>query len=130
MPAKDKTTKGLPDLRGKAVSVRKSSGYYETLMNFRDSLGFKIDLLPEDMETEDILAQVAAGKIGATVADSNIVNLEFTYNNNIRSVGPLGDVMEIGWVMLKNQPVKDGARRFYEKAIQRNFLQHHGQQIF
>jgi membrane-bound lytic murein transglycosylase F len=104
VPAKDKTTKGLPDLKGKAISVRKSSSYYETLMNFRDSLGFKIDLLPEDMETEDILAQVAAGKIAATVADSNIVNLELTYNNNIRSVGPLGDIMEIGWVMRKNQP--------------------------
>jgi len=83
VPAKDKTTKGLPDLKGKAISVRKSSSYYETLMNFRDSLGFKIELLPEDLETENILAQMAAGKIAATVADSNIVQLELSYNNNI-----------------------------------------------
>ena len=103
VPAKDKTTKGLPDLKGKAVSVRKSSSYYETLMNFRDTLGFKIELLPEELETEDILAQVSAGKIAATVADSNIVQLELTYNNSIRSVGPLGDVMEIAWMMRKNQ---------------------------
>ena len=103
VPAKDKTTKGLPDLKGKAISVRKSSSYYETLMNFRDSLGFIIELLPEDLETEDILGQVGGGKIAATVADSNIVQLELTYNNNIRSVGPLGDVMEIGWVMRRSQ---------------------------
>ena len=103
VPAKDKTTKGLPDLKGKTISVRKSSSYYETLMNFRDSLGFKIELLPEDIETEDILAQVGAGKIAATVADSDIVQLEMTYNNNIRSVGPLGDVTEIAWVTRKNQ---------------------------
>src|SRR4029077_9306044 len=29
---------------------------------------------------------------------------ELTYNNNIRSVGPLGDVMEVAWMMRKNQP--------------------------
>jgi membrane-bound lytic murein transglycosylase F len=103
VPAKDKTTKGLPDLKGKTISVRKSSSYYETLTNFRDSLGFKIELLPEDLETEDILAQVGSGKIAATMADSNIVQLEMTYNNNIRSVGPLGDVTEIAWVSRKNQ---------------------------
>jgi membrane-bound lytic murein transglycosylase F len=104
VPAKDKTTKALSDLKGKVISVRKSSSYYETLMNFRDSLGFKIELLSEDLETEDVLAQVAAGKIVATVADSNIIQLELSYNNNIRSVGPLGDVMEIGWTMRKNPP--------------------------
>jgi len=38
------------------------------------------------------------------VADSNIVQLELTYNANIRSVGPVGDVTEIGWVMRRDQP--------------------------
>ena len=103
VPAKDKTTKSLSDLKGKTVSVRKSSSYYETLMTMKDSLGFQIALLPEDLETEDILTQVGAGKIAATVADSNIVQIEMTYNNNIRSVGPLGDVVEIGWMMRRNQ---------------------------
>ena len=103
VPSKDKTTKGLSDLKDKTVSVRKSSNYYETLMTMKDSLGFKIALLPEDLETEDILTQVGAGRIAATVADSNIVQLELTYNNNIRSVGPLGDVVEIGWIMRRNQ---------------------------
>ncbi|HEX6801753.1 MAG TPA: transporter substrate-binding domain-containing protein [Candidatus Binatia bacterium] len=103
VPTKDKTTKGLNDLKGKTISVRKSSSYYETLMAMRGSLGFNIALLPEDLETEDILTQVGAGKIAATVADSNIVQLEMTYNNNIRSVGPLGDIVEIGWMMRREQ---------------------------
>ena len=103
VPTKDKTTKGLHDLKGKTISVRKSSSYYETLMTMKESLGFNIALLPEDLETEDILARVGAGKIAATVADSNIVQLELTYNNNIRSVGPLGDVVEIGWMMRRDQ---------------------------
>jgi membrane-bound lytic murein transglycosylase F len=103
VPAKDKTTKSLNDLKGKTVSVRKSSSYYETLLTMKDVLGFKIAPLPEDLETEDILTQVGAGKIEATVADSNIVQLELTYNNNIRSVGPLGDIVEIGWMMRRGQ---------------------------
>ena len=103
VPSKDKTTKGLADLKGKSIWVRKSSSYYETLTNFRGSLDFKIELLPEDMETEDILDQVGAGKIAATVADSNIVQLELTFSDRIRSVGPLGDVTEIGWVMRRSQ---------------------------
>jgi membrane-bound lytic murein transglycosylase F len=96
LPVKHKTTEALSDLKGKTVSVRKSSSYYETLMTMKDTLGFKIALLPEDLETEDVLTQVGEGKIEATVADSNIVQMEQTYNNNIRSVGPLGDVVEIG----------------------------------
>jgi membrane-bound lytic murein transglycosylase F len=104
VPAKDTATRGLSDLKGKTVSVRKSSSYYETLMAMRGELGFKIDLLPEELETEDILVQVGTGKIQATVADSNIVQLELTYNNNIRSVGPLGDVVEICWMMRQRQP--------------------------
>lgn len=103
VPSKDTTTKGLSDLKGKTISVRKSSSYYETLTAMRDELGFKIDLLPEDLETEDILRDLGAGKLQATVADSNIVQVEQTYNNKIRSVGPLGDVVEIGWMMRKEQ---------------------------
>jgi peptidoglycan lytic transglycosylase F len=119
VPAKDKNTKSLSDLKGKTVSVRKSSSYYETLMTMKDALGFQIALLPEDLETEDILAQVGAGKIAATVADSNIVEIELTYNNNIRSVGPLGDVVEIGWMMRRNQSelkkeIDDFMKRLYK----------------
>ena len=122
VPAKDKTTKGLSDLKGKVISVRKSSSYYETLTNFSETLGFKIELLPEDLETEDILTQVGAGKIAATVADSNIVQLELTYNNNIRSVGPLGDVMEIAWMMRKNQPaLKTELDSFMKKMYKGTF---------
>jgi len=117
VPAKDTTTHGLSDLKGKTVSVRKSSSYYETLSNFKDNLGFKIDLLPEDLETEEI-----TGKIPATVADSNIVQLELTYKNKIRSAGPLGDVVEIGWVMRKGQrDLKTAIDAFITKLYKATF---------
>jgi len=122
VPAKDTKTRGLPDLKGKTVSVRKSSSYYETLSNIQDRLGIKIELVPENLETEDILAQVGAGKIAATVADSNIVQLEQTYNSNIRSVGPIGDVVEIGWVMRQDQPgLKAEVDAFLKKLYKGTF---------
>lgn len=116
VPAKDTTTQGLSSLKGKKISVRKSSSYYETLSSIKDEFGFEIDLLPEEIETEEVLGRVGAGKIAATVADSHIVEVELTYNSNIRSAGPIGDIAEIGWVMRKNQPLlKEATDAFMKK---------------
>jgi membrane-bound lytic murein transglycosylase F len=115
--SRDTKTRGLTDLKDKTISVRKSSSYYETLTNLQDRLGFKIELLPEELETEDALAQVGDGKIFATVADSNIVELELTYNSKIRSVGPLGDIGEIGWVMRQDQPALKGEVDAFMKKL-------------
>jgi membrane-bound lytic murein transglycosylase F len=117
VPAKDTTTKGLSDLKGKKISVRKSSSYYQTLASLQDELGFEIEILPEDLETEDILNRVAEGKIAATLADSNIVEVALTYNDDIRSVGPVGDLKEIGWVMRKDQPELDAAADEFLKKL-------------
>jgi membrane-bound lytic murein transglycosylase F len=114
--AKDKHTKSLEDLKGKRVSVRKSSSYYESLLPLKEKYGFDIDLLPEDTETETALRLVAEGKLTATVADSNIVELELTYTDDIRSVGPLGEPSKIAWVMRKDQPqLKATADAFHKK---------------
>ena len=61
--------------------------------------------MPEEVETEEVLGRVGVGKIAATVVDSHIVEVELTCNTNIRSVGSIGDITEIGWVMRKNQPL-------------------------
>jgi membrane-bound lytic murein transglycosylase F len=109
-------TKGLADLAGKRISVRKSSSYYETLAALQGTMGFEIVPLPEDLETEEILGQVGSGKIPATLADSNIVSIELTYNDDIRSVGPVGDLREIGWVMRRDQPqLKEAVDAFMRK---------------
>jgi membrane-bound lytic murein transglycosylase F len=122
VPAKDAKTRGIGDLKGKAVSVRKSSSYYETLASMRDTVGFTIALLPEELETEEVLGRVGAGKIAATIADSNIVQLEQTYNSAIRSAGPLGDVVEIGWMVRQNQPdLKAAADAFIAKLYKGTF---------
>ena len=62
-------------------------------------------------------SEVGEGKIEATVADSNIVQMEQTYNNNIRSVGPLSDVVEIGWMMRQNQSELKGELDDFMKKL-------------
>jgi membrane-bound lytic murein transglycosylase F len=84
--------------------VRKSSSYYETLTRIQDVFGFEIQVLPETVETEDILGSVGSGHLAATISDSHIVDVELTYNSSIRSAGPIGDLQEIGWVMRRDQP--------------------------
>jgi membrane-bound lytic murein transglycosylase F len=116
VPASDTTTKELADLKGKKISVRKSSSYYESLSKLKNKYGFEIELLPENLETEDILLQVGEGKLAATIADSSIVDIELTYSDKIRSVGPLGDPVDIAWVLRKDQPkLKAEADAFLKK---------------
>lgn len=117
VPSKDKTTKSLADLRGKKISVRKSSSYYEHLLELQGQYGFEIELLPEETETEDILWMLGEGKLAATVADSSIVDIELTYSDYIRSIGPLGDPVQIAWAVRPDQPQLLAAANAFVKRI-------------
>ena len=104
VPASDETLQTVDDLNGRPISVRRSSSYFQTLTKISDKFGFIVSTVGEDLETEEILAQVGARKLAATVADSNIVDVELTYNSQIRPLGPLGDPADIGWMVRKDQP--------------------------
>ncbi|MCC6807253.1 MAG: transporter substrate-binding domain-containing protein [Deltaproteobacteria bacterium] len=104
VPASDTTTKGLGDLKGAKIAVRKSSSYYASLEKLKAQHGFEIQAVDEAMETEEILDGVAEGKFRATVADSNIVEVELTYAQRVRSAGPIGEPRQVGWMIRKDQP--------------------------
>jgi membrane-bound lytic murein transglycosylase F len=122
VPADDTATRSLADLKGKKIAVRRSSSYYQTLVDFQRELGFEIDVLPEDLETEDVLVQVGEHKIAATLADSSIVQIELTYNDAIRSVGTVGDLKEVGWAVRQNQPELKAAADAYLKQLYRSTI--------
>lgn len=89
---KKKGAKGpstLEEMKGRTIHVRKSSSYYATLKKKQKVGGFEIALAPEDLETEDLIAQVASGEIELTVADSNILDLELTYGTEVEEAFPL-----------------------------------------
>lgn len=116
VPARDKATKGLADLRGKKVSVRRSSSYHQSLLPLKEKHGFELDLVSEEMETEQILKEVGEGRLAATVADSNILEVERTYNDDVRSAGAIGDPVKIAWALRQDQPLlKAAVDAFFKK---------------
>ena len=113
---KDKTTQSLADLRGRKIAVRPSSSYHQALAPLQAKHGFELEAVAEDEETEDILEALEDGKYAATVADSNIVDVELTFSDGIRSVGPIGDPRDVAWMVRKDQPkLKAAADRFIRK---------------
>ncbi|MCH8041272.1 MAG: transporter substrate-binding domain-containing protein [Nitrospinae bacterium] len=102
----DETETTLPNpasLANRTVAVRRSSSYWGTLEQLRQSgVDFTLQAVPEDVETEEIIAGVAEGKYDLTVADSHILNIELTWRKDIRAAFPLGEPTPHGWGVRKD----------------------------
>jgi len=80
------------DLRGRTVTVRRSSPYWNELLALQSTgIGFELEAAPEDMETEDLIARVAAGDIEATVADGHLLDIELARDLAVKSGFKLSD---------------------------------------
>jgi membrane-bound lytic murein transglycosylase F len=122
VPAKDRTTRSLADLRSRKIAVRPSSSYHQALVPVQAQHGFELEPVAEDDETEDILDALGEGRYAATVADSNIVDLEMTFSDAIRSVGPIGEPRAVAWMLRKDQPqLKAAADRFVRQIYRSTF---------
>ncbi len=102
----------LDDLSGETVYVRKSSSYYQSLVQLNDHLrrnrkrAVKIQLLSEDLETESILEMVNSGAIGITVADSHIARI---WSGILENITVHDDIIlregsQIAWMVRKENP--------------------------
>ncbi|HHL39074.1 MAG TPA: membrane-bound lytic murein transglycosylase MltF [Deltaproteobacteria bacterium] len=91
------------ELAGKTVHVRRSSAYYSTLKELSRTVGLHIETVPEEMETEDILAAVEDGTFDITVCDSDILGIERTYGRRLRAALSLRPV-EHGWAVRRDNP--------------------------
>ncbi len=73
-------------LEGRTVTVRRSSPYWQDLLNLQQAGGkFEIAAAPEDMETEELIELVAAGEIDATVADGHLLDIELARGLPVKS---------------------------------------------
>lgn len=103
----------LEDLAGKTVYIRRSSSYWEHLVELNESFFEKSGLKPvrlkpadELLETEDILEMVNAGLVDITIADSYLADFWKQVLDNIQ-VHPgitihSGD--QISWAIRKDSP--------------------------
>lgn len=72
--------KAINELAGLKIHVRPSSSYRETLQQLKaQGIDLSIVAADESRETEELIRQVAAGTIGYTVSDHDLVDVEVAY---------------------------------------------------
>jgi membrane-bound lytic murein transglycosylase MltF len=102
----------LDDLSDKAVFVRKSSSYYESLVALNKKFAaekkapIRLTEAPETLEDEDLLEMLNAGLVGIVIADKHIADFwkqifpQLTVHDQLalRSGG------EVAWALRKDSP--------------------------
>lgn len=96
----------LDSLNGLTVHVRKNSSYYTSLLDMqRDGVGVDIELVPESVETQALLAMVASGEITATVADDNLFEAATIFVKGIAAGPAVSETKPIAWGIRSNAPL-------------------------
>ena len=102
--AEEDSIASLEDLAGRTVHVRASSSFYTTLMALADSIaGLQVVPLPDDLETEDILAGVEAGRYDITLCDSNLLDVELAYGRALKAAFSIKPTV-LGWAVRRDNP--------------------------
>ena len=100
--ADEDSINSLQDLVGRPIHVRASSSFYTTLMALRDSIeGIEIALVPDDVETEEILVGVEEGVYDITMCDSNLLDVERAYGRQLKAAFSVKPA-ELGWAVRKD----------------------------
>ena len=96
----------LMDLDSATIHVRKNTSYAERLRHLESELGgkFSIAYEPPNRNTEDIIRDVAEGRINFTVADHNIAQLNKMYYPNLDVSVDISLLQRIAWAVRKNSP--------------------------
>lgn len=93
----------ISELEGIPISIKRNSSYYKTLISLREQgFNIEINLVPDEMDTESLLFQVANGTYVATVADDNIFYASNKYMRGLVKGPMISDRDEIAWAIRKN----------------------------
>ncbi len=94
------------DLIGKTVHVRRDSAYYGRLRNLMEEIGgdIKIETVPGNLETEELIRMVANGEIDYTVADYNIAAINATYYEDLDIETAISFNQRIAWALRNTSP--------------------------
>lgn len=101
----DDELNGPLDLNGRQVVVRRSSAFWTTLEQLRFA-GVDVELIaaPEELETNEIIAHVAAGAFDLTVADSNMLDLELMWRDDVKGAFALTEEKPQAWAVRGTNP--------------------------
>lgn len=113
-------------LADKQVYVRKGSSFYERLKDLSNEIGGKIDIIemPGTESTEEMIGDVAKGKIDFTVADENIANIIASSYDNLDVKTPVSFPQKIAMAVRKGSPeLLNGLDEWLKKTKKRMYGQ-------
>ncbi len=102
-----KTLKDVTELVGKEIYV-KPERYLQRMTNLNKELGggIIIHLVPEDsISEEDLIEQVALGKIDYTVSNNAIAKINKTYYANLNISLSISFMQRSSWAVRKDEPL-------------------------
>lgn len=98
----DKTIKTIADLKGRTIAIQKSSSFNDTLKPLLVKYPeIKVEIVPENLDSEQILDYVATKKYDITIVDSNLFASVKTYRNDLKSVVTIAKNRVIAWGIRK-----------------------------
>jgi membrane-bound lytic murein transglycosylase F len=108
----------LSDLKGRTITVRKTSSFWETAQRLAKEYGVKIVMANEQVATEILIAQVADKEIDLTIADSNLVAIETSFRTQIVTPLTFKENVPYAYLVRKNNPqllayLNEFIRRYY-----------------
>jgi membrane-bound lytic murein transglycosylase F len=121
--AEEPVFKGLKDLTGRTVVVRRTSSYWSTMQKLRDrGIDFQLEAAPDNMETEEIISRVASGDYDLTISDSHILSVELIWRSDIKPVLTLNGPVAHGWaVREEDQKLLTALNDFLDKEYKGRF---------
>ncbi len=106
-------------LAGRTIAVRSSSSYATTLQPLAAQYGFTIAPAEEDLEVEDLIADVASGAQDLTVADSHFLDAELLTRKDVRGSLTLSPERSIAFAVRKDTPLLLAALNAFVKKSYR-----------
>ena len=102
----DKSVQRVRDLNGKSVMVNRDSTFWHALNWLQKNRYPDIRILeiPDGVQTEEVLDDVAQGAIDATILDSNLVEIYLGYRDDLRVATNFSSQRDIAWGVRKNAP--------------------------
>ena len=93
----------LMEIDGDIIVVRRESSFYPMLSEIvkKSSCPFLIEATT-GKSTEDLIKEVADGKVKFTIADENVARLNSAYFNNIHTKTIISDSQHIAWAARSN----------------------------
>lgn len=89
----------LTDLQNKIIHVKRGTSYYQQLEKLKhDGMDFEIKTV-RDIQTEDLIRQVARGEIEITIADSNVAMLNRRYYPQTVVGAPINKKEYLAWAV-------------------------------